>query len=55
MSTSAAKPPRRMRLASGAKLIPTSRFQAWYDQALLTPRLNDVERGVLSAIAASYR
>jgi hypothetical protein len=36
-------------------LVPSARLQEWYDRAVLMPGLNDAERGVLGAIAASYR
>jgi hypothetical protein len=50
-----ANPQKRPRIASGAVLVPTTRFQEWHDRAVLMPGLNDVERGVLGAIAESYR
>jgi predicted transcriptional regulator len=50
MSTSIIKPQKRMRLASGAVLIPNSGYEAWHTQASAMPGLNDVERRVLDAI-----
>jgi hypothetical protein len=49
------KPQRRMRIDRKAALVPIARFQAWYDQTILTPGLNEIERGVLAAIATWYR
>ena len=36
-------------------LIPSAQHEAWYAHASAVPGLNNVELGVLSAIAASYR
>jgi hypothetical protein len=55
MSTSIIKPQKRMRLASGAVLIPNSGYEAWHTQASAMPGLNDVERRVLDAIRKWYR
>jgi hypothetical protein len=37
MSTTTAKPPKRMGLASGSALIPVMRIQEWHDRAVMTP------------------
>jgi hypothetical protein len=55
MSTTAAKPPKPVRRGHGAVLIPVERLEEWYALAIATPGLNDVERGVLSAIAEHFR
>jgi hypothetical protein len=54
MSTTT-KPPRRMRLASGAVLIPVAQFTVWHDRASVTAGLTDLDRAILAAIAAWYR
>src|SRR6266853_3281839 len=55
MSSTTTKPPKRMRLAQDAKLIPVTRVQEWHNRAVMTPGLNVIERGVLDAIAEWYR
>jgi hypothetical protein len=44
-----------LRRGHGAVLIPVERVDAWYALASATPGMNDVERGVLSAIAEHFR
>jgi hypothetical protein len=55
VSDETARPMKRMRIASGAAPIPQRRFQAWHDQAVLTPGLTELDRKVLGVIAAWYR
>jgi hypothetical protein len=56
MSTTAAKPPRPMKLnRTKAELVPVERFQAWYDRAILTPGLSGLELALLSAIVEYHR
>ncbi len=44
-----------MRMSQKAGLIPQAGFQAWYDQAILTPGLTSLELALLAAICAWYR
>jgi len=55
MSTTAAQPPKRMRLASGAVLIPQARYAEWHQHASAMPGVNDIERKVLDTIREWHR
>jgi hypothetical protein len=55
MSTTTAKPPRPMRFNQKAQLIPEARYQTWYDLAIQTAGLTDLERATLAAVAAYYQ
>ena len=55
MVSAITKPPKPVRRAVGAALIPSAQHEAWYALAIATPGLNDVERGVLVAIRDHYR
>jgi hypothetical protein len=47
--------PRPLRRAVGAVVIPADRFEAWRALAVQTPGLNEIERGVLDAVAEHFR
>jgi len=53
-STTTAKP-KRMRIASGAVLIPAAQHEQWHAQASAVPGLRDIDRKVLDAIREWYR
>jgi hypothetical protein len=55
MSSTAAKPPRPIKLNQRALLIPAAQYQAWYDQAIQVPSLTKDELAVLSAVVEYYR
>ncbi len=55
MSTNIIKPPKRMRLAQDAKLIPVERVEAWHSLAIQTPHLTEMDRKVLDTIAGWYQ
>jgi hypothetical protein len=55
MGTTTIAEPRRLRIASGAVLIPNSGYEAWHKRASAVPGLNDVERGVMDTIREWYR
>src|SRR5260221_5947215 len=55
MSIATTKPRRPMRLNQRAMLIPEARYQAWYDLAIQTAGLTDLERAILAAVVAYYQ
>jgi hypothetical protein len=55
MSSTAAKPPRPIKLNQRALLIPAAQYQAGYDQAMQVPSLTKDELAVLSAVVEYYR
>jgi hypothetical protein len=55
MSSAAAKSPKPLRMNQKAVLIPAAQYQIWYDQAVLTSGLSELDRAVLDAVVAYYR
>jgi hypothetical protein len=55
ISTATAKSPKPLRMNQKAVLIPAAQYQIWYDQAVLTSGLSELDRAVLDAVAAYYR
>jgi hypothetical protein len=55
MSSAAAKSPKPLRMNQKAVLILAAQYQIWYDQAVLTSGLSELDRAVLDAVAAYYR
>jgi hypothetical protein len=47
--------PRPLRMNQKAVLIPEAQYQAWYDQAVLTSGLTELDRQILDAIVGYYR
>jgi hypothetical protein len=55
LATNATKPPRPLRRAVGAVVIPADRFERWHTLAIQTECLDAVELGVLAAICDHFR
>jgi hypothetical protein len=55
MSSTAAKSPKPVRMNQKAVLIPAAQYQTWYDQAVLTSGLSELDRQILEVIAEYYR
>jgi hypothetical protein len=47
--------PRPMRMNQRAVLIPAAQYHTWYDQAVLTSGLSELDRAVLDAVVTYYR
>jgi hypothetical protein len=55
MNTAATKSPKPLRMNRKAVLIPAAQYQTWYDQAVLTSGLSELDRAVLDAVVTYYR
>jgi hypothetical protein len=53
--TTAPKPPKPLRMNQKAVLIPPAQYQIWYDQAVLTSGLSELDRAVLDAVVTYYQ
>src|SRR5437016_5771687 len=55
MATTAAKPPKPLRLNQKAQLVPPAQFARWHEIASATGGLSPLDRTILDILAEHYR